>query len=166
MRDDATIWPLLTDLAAEFDVALSKAGLPPRCFHGVLPGDLVPLDYCAPCGSGACGMSWVRLAGVIEDEANSIGIRTTRCITILNASFELGCVRCHQTMDARGNPMGMAYQEGVARQQLSEYAVMRDVLLCGESLHDYDIALGSYRPIGPDGACIGGVWSIAVTLDA
>jgi hypothetical protein len=164
MTDDTLIWPFLTDLAAQLQVEIEDSGLKDPCWIGVLPGSLVALDYCAPCGGSKCGMAWVRLAAISEwvDETGVADF--SRCNSLFTATFEMGIVRCHQTSDDRGNPMSMAYQAEATRVQLAEMAAMKRVLLCSSLMANRNVTLGGYQPIGPDGSCVGGSWSVLVDM--
>jgi hypothetical protein len=164
MTDDTLIWPFLTDLAAELQVEIEDSELKEPCWIGVLPGSLVALDYCAPCGATKCGMAWVRLSAINEWVDESGGADFSRCASLFTATFEMGIVRCHQTSDDRGNPMSMAYQAEATRVQMAEMAAMKRVLLCSSLMANRNVTLGGYQPIGPDGACVGGNWSVLVDM--
>jgi hypothetical protein len=163
MIDDTLVWPFLEDLAAELQVEIEDSGLKEPCWIGVLPGALVALDYCGSCGS-KCGMAWVRLSAINEwvDETGVADF--SRCASLFTATFEMGIVRCHQTLDESGNPMSMTYQSEATRVQLAEMAAMKRVLLCSSLMANRNVTLGGYQPIGPDGGCVGGSWSVLVDM--
>jgi hypothetical protein len=161
--DDTLIWPFLTDLAAELQVEIQDSGLKDPCWIGVLPGALVAHDYCSPCGPTKCGMAWVRLAA-LNEWVDQSGLDTSRCTALFTATYEMGIIRCHQTSDDRGNPMSMAYQAESTRVQLAEMAAMKRVILCSDLMRNMEAAIGGYQPIGPEGACVGGAWSVVVDM--
>jgi hypothetical protein len=164
MTDDDLVWPFLTDLAAELEVEIATSGLAEPCWLGVIPGALVALDYCSPCGGERCGMAWVRLANINEWVDPISATDFSRCNTVFTATYEMGIVRCHQTADARGEPMSMEYQANSARVQLAEMAAMKRVLLCSDLMKNREVTLGAYQPIGPEGSCVGGTWTALVDM--
>lgn len=159
---DTLAWDLLTGLAAGLQAELEVSGLQEPCFLGILPGQGVAYDYCAPCGTdGKCGMAWVRLAlmtPVVDIRAG------TRCGGTFTTSVEMGILRCHQTITSDRNPapMGMAYQEGKAQDQVAEMEAMMRVLLCSELMKKREVTLDAYSPIGPEGGCVGGAWVASI----
>lgn len=158
MKDDTSFYPLLVELATCLCAELESAGLPTPCYCGVLPGQVVPLDYCGECGE-RCGMAWVRLA-TIGEELSLTGEqvrRTSRCAVPLQATVEVGVARCAPSPDDLGNPPSEAAQLAATQLQMADMAAALRAITCC-SVADY--ALGTWTPAGPEGGCLGGSWLV------
>lgn len=158
-------WSDLTELASCLCQALTDRGRPDTCFCGVIGGAIVPLDYCATCEE-KCGMAWVRLVSVEEAQfgitENATGLGGNPCAAPLQATIEVGVTRCAPTMDDNGEPPTMADQLAAAEGQTADMmAALYAIRCCYEPLGD--VVVGTWTPIGPDGVCMGGSWSITVT---
>lgn len=149
----------LTDLASCLCAGVHSAGLPEPCFCGVMPGDAVALDYCQECDGGRCGVAWVRLVA-ITSQSQSLDPGNT-CVVLPVATVEVGIGRCAPMPGSDGSPPSEAEMLGATQTQVVEAAVMRDAITC--CADDYDVVLGSYTPMGPNGGCLGGVWSLTVS---
>lgn len=140
---------------------IAEAELPDPCFCGVIPGQAVPLDYCAPCGSrgGKCGMAWVRLAGVAPANFTGTSGDITRCATPLQATIEVGVARCAPTGSLDSLPT-MADQLAAAELQTADMAAaLRAIRCCTDN---GDIAVTAWAPFGPTGGCLGGSWNFTL----
>lgn len=161
--DDAVIWPMAVQLAECLCAQIADRGLPEPCFCGVIPGEAVALDYCTGCDDSACGMAWVRVAGVgtrlgFVDQRSARS--TSGCQVVLEATFEIGIVRCAPMPGSDGSPPSMAAQLDAAQLQLADMAAaLRAANCCFDTR---DVQLDGWVPIGPLGGCLGGAWSVTV----
>lgn len=152
--------PVATELAAALCAQITVDGLPEPCFCGLLPGEQVAFDYCAPCNdiSGQCGMAWVRMTGVTMEQFET----GSTCILVQQATFEVGIARCAPGLDADGQPPSVEEQDASTQAQITE----ADTIYCAinEALKDKraDWSIGAYRPIGPQGLCVGGSWTVTI----
>lgn len=157
-------WTDLTLLAECLCRELAEAGRPETCFCGVIGGAIAPLDFCGECDSGACGQAWVRLSSMSEVQftVDTGGVGPSTCATPLEATVEVGVTRCAPTMDSEGNPPSMAEQLAAAEAQTADMmAALRAIRCCYDG--EGEMTVESWTPIGPDGICMGGVWSITIT---
>ena len=159
---DERIWPIALELASCLCRELTDAGGPKTCFCGIIPGDNVAFDYCAPCSGDTCGMAWVRLAGVVPMQNMSFGYVTpNRCAPVLMGVFEVGVLRCAPTMTEDGNPPTMAQQLDAATLQASDMAASGRAAGCCFG-NEREVTLGGWAPIGPQGGCLGGAWTVSI----
>lgn len=156
---DTTVWPLLQILKGSMLEQITDSGLGPFCFAGIMPGQLVALEYVDNCGD-QCGMAWVRLAS-IQEVASQLNGGFSSCSSEFVANIEMGMVRCHQTaVDESAEPMPLDYQEAKAEAQMAEMAAMKRALICDAQVQtNFDILLGQYNAIGPQGGVVGGAWT-------
>lgn len=167
--DDRQVWPMLVDLASCVCAELTNAGLPGTCFCGVIPGQ-VAFDHCGTnCESDDCGgMAWVTPLQVIPSEqlATSAGIGVAaprRCqIPDLTVVFQCGVVRCAPMPVDSGTPPSLPEYLDAARLQLADMAAVERALLC---CFPDPPTLTGWDSIGPDGGCLGGVWTATFTLE-
>jgi len=132
--------------------------MPEPCFCGVLPGDTAPLVYCNACEGG---QAWVRLVGIGEPEQV---IPLNNCVGILAVQIEMGMVFGWLPVDDDGEPKDMAASLAATERQINEMDVMFTALTCcGLSIQEKVSAL-SYTPVGPDGTCLGGIWTGMVAV--
>jgi len=168
--DDRQVWPMLVDLASCVCAELTNAGLPGTCFCGVIPGQAA-LDHCSEgqCDSADCGgMAWTSALQIIPSEqlttSAGIGVAAPRRCQVpdLTVAFQCGIVRCAPMSDSHGNPPGIPEYLDAARLQLADMAALERALLCCFS--DPPVLTG-WDSIGPDGGCLGGVWTATFTLE-
>jgi hypothetical protein len=167
MREDVRFWPALLELASCLCAEIAEAGLPEPCFCGILPGDLVPLDYCQECDGGKCGMAWVRTVNIQEqrvsryDSMEGSSIRARNCTAPLDMIVEVGVTRCAPMPESDGTPPSMAEQLDSARLVMADQAAaLRAIRCCLDS--KYPIRVGTWLPMGPSGGCIGGAWTVTI----
>ena len=159
------LWPMATELASCLCRTIAINGLPAPCFCGVLPGEAVAYDYCAPCEGDACGMAWVRLVAAAERSvvfaATTLAATGNPCDVSLAATFEIGILRCAPTLKENGDLPTMADHLAAAELQFADMAAARESALCCFT-DRRQIALGAYTPIGPEGGCLGGAWTVNI----
>jgi hypothetical protein len=132
---------------------LASEGAGPTCWCGLYPGASVSWEYCGECTSGACGMGYVRMGGVFPYATFPLPVIDDRCVKPLAWAVEVGALRC-LTIPADGeiaSPMEMA--EATINQMLDATALYKAIKCCG-----LELAVEAYRPLGPEGGCVGGAW--------
>jgi hypothetical protein len=158
---------MLLDLASCVCAELDKAGLPPTCFCGVIPGE-VAFDHCGNnCDSGDCGgMAWVSPRVITPSEVafgTVTSVAPRRCqVPMLDIGFEAGIVRCAPTPDSDGTPPSMAVYLEAARLQMADMAAIERALLCCQSEAP---RLDTWVSVGPEGGCLGGVWAASYPVN-
>lgn len=160
LKEDVIAYPMLPGLVGAIGTEFDKAGIESPAFLGVWPGQLVSYDHC---GDGECGgQTWVRAASVFpasnfpnpDTDVNRWG---TMAVLV-----EVGTVRCApQPEHADEFPTAEQYLD-CAREALADMAAMRRAICNYLTSIDRDFILGSYTPVGPDGGCVGGIWTVTV----
>lgn len=158
---DTLVYPGLETLAACLceELATSLGGVP--CFCGVVPGRIVPMDFC-DCATTGCGMAWVRLDAMFPSRAFPTQTTDARCNDPLASRIELGVTRCLPGMDAQGNPPGVVEQSNAVAVQMADAMAMRRAIACCYGPNSKDYVLGTYQPVGPQGSCGGGTWTFTL----
>lgn len=161
-------WTVMTDLASNLCRELRLADRPEPCFCGVLGGSIVPLDYCQPCSDGGkCGMAWVRATSLGHDDfvlgRERLRRKSSACATPLFVTLEVGVARCAPTLDEQGDLPSMAEQFDAAQGQTLDMLAALKAVRCYDSITNYD--LHTWTPMGPEGGCLGGTWSLNIYED-
>lgn len=129
-----------------------EGGAPMPCICTVLPGAVVPYDYCE-----AGGSAWSRVVGIVPITSD-IGDYT--CATEYEVTIEVGILRCAPMLGANNELPSDAEQTAAAMQQYADMGLMHAALTCCTVPSRFDgPAVGSYVPLGPDGGCVGGSWT-------
>lgn len=171
MIEDTQVYPLLVLAAACLCRSVEDADLPPLCFCGVLPGQLVSLDYCqGDCTGGCSGQGWTRMTTVTQagyeggpNTAFRHADQIDHCAVLLDTVIEMGIVRCFASAGDEGEPpTPSAYLEAVSLQMADMAAMQRAITCCLREATTRRVTLGPYTPIGPEGMCIGGLWQFVV----
>lgn len=168
MKEDTRIWPLALALASCLCQELKESGGPEPCFCGVLAGESAAWDYCQPCDGDLCGMAWVRIANVAPLQSASISatgagpILFNRCAPALAVAFEVGVLRCAPTLGPEGQLPSMADQLEAAALQASDMAASGRAAACCFKDDGRFVAVNQWLPLGPEGGCLGGSWSVTV----
>lgn len=152
---------LSSSLASALCAQITVDGLPEPCFCGVMPGAQVPLDYCGECDD-RCGMAWVRLASINIEQFQQ-GISTNRCVSVQQATFEVGIVRCAPGPDDYGNLPDEAAQLAAVQQQMKESETITCAITTALGPTRLPYSLTTYTPSGPQGLCVGGAWLVSVS---
>lgn len=144
---------ILVELADCLCQEIKKREMPDPCFCGVLPGDDAPFMYCNACEGG---QAWVRLVG-IGSPTDEIALNN--CTGLLAVQVEMGMISGFVNVDNDGEPVDFAAQLAATQRQLDEMDTMYHVLTCcGLSMRE-KVSNLSYAPVGPDGTCLGGIWT-------
>jgi hypothetical protein len=158
---ESRVSQVLDDLAVCLCAQIEIDGLPPTCFCGVMPGAEVALDYAGDC-EVRCGMAWVRMIAAYP--STSVGAAAERpgnCSAGVGIDIEMGIVRCLDVGDG-GQPPSPDAMAGSARLQSADMMAMWRAVVCCNGSNDW--MMGQYQPYGPEGALVGGMFQIAVTV--
>lgn len=135
---------------------IEAEGGPAVCMCTILPGEAVPMDYC---GNGDCGgMAWVRLQSLTQDESASF--TPASCFLPLVATIEVGVLRSVE-FDGQTLPSGED-QLRMALRQLDDMEAVQKALECCTADHKFRV--GAYNPVGPQGGCFGGTWTVSMDV--
>ena len=140
---------------------LEADGAGPVCWCGFYPGAEVSWDYCGECAGGSCGMAYARIMEAFqssnfpnpEDSA-------AKCQSPLAVGLVVGALRCMPMAEDGSLPDPDAVMEtsiGV----IADMTAMLEAIACCD-MGEY--ALGQYTPLGPQGGCVGGEWTLWVSL--
>ena len=151
---------ILVELADCLCREIAKREMPDPCFCGVLPGDEAPLVYCNACQGG---QAWTRLIGVGEPNADR-SVPTNMCSGIIVVQVEMGMVSGFMPVTEDGEPVDFSVQLAATSRQLEEMDTMYHVLTCCDLSMKEKVSAVAYSPIGPDGTCLGGVWTGVVPV--
>jgi len=159
---DTVIWPVMVSLAECLCTQITSSGLPEPCFCGVLPGNDVAYDYCDGCEDGTCGQAWVRMAEAFPARVFPVPDSDRgNCATALAVELVVGIVRCAPMPDEHGDPPTMEAQFDTAQLVVADMMAMRRAIMCcTQAYRGRDYLLGPYLPIGPEGGCVGGAWTV------
>lgn len=151
---EVRVGALLTNLAAclcaELATASEESGIPAPQLCTVLPGSAVAFDYC---DNG--GMAFSRLVGIAPVVTNA-----SRCATEFEVSVDVSIMRCAPMIGEEGELPTAAEQLAASMLQNFDMGVLHKVLTCCKVPDSFmDLTLGTFVPIGPEGGCLGGVWT-------
>lgn len=128
---------------------------PPPCRVALYPGAEVPWDVCEVNAHGDNGQLWANLIGtpVITNEGP--------CATVQWAG-EIGIVRCAAGLTDDGSPPHVVDVTDDALRQAQDADAIWRALACCESRSERvrSMVLTSWRPVGPQGGCVGGIWTV------
>lgn len=150
---------LLTDYEESDGCAIDL----PVCRSGIYLGGEVPWDTCSEsCSKGENGMLWAKLVSI--NPVNS-GNDSTNCPTF-SWTAEFGIVRCIATMSNDGAPPPMDMIEADADQQVADADAIFNALRCCDARSEalQDVTVNAWNPLGPNGACAGGAWTVRGVL--
>ncbi len=137
---------------------ITARDMPEPCFCGVLPGDAAPFVYCNACEGG---QAWVRLVSIGEPETV---LPLNNCVGLMSVQFEMGMVFGWLPVDDDGEPVDMAASLAATERQISEMDAMHKALTCCDLSIGEKVGGLAYTPVGPDGTCLGGIWTGAVAV--
>lgn len=161
LRVDTQIWPSMTRLAECLCTEIIDAGLPETCFCGILPGADVATDYVTE----DAGMAWVRLGSAYPYSAFPLADNSGgSCRLPLAFQIEVGAAWCAPVFaDAQGSPPALEDQYTAAEIEVAAMAAMHRAITCCFPTERAQVALAQYQPFGPQGAVVGGTWSLFVS---
>jgi hypothetical protein len=140
----------------------------PPCRCSIVVGEVAPDECCCralPGGSLCCGMAWVRCTGSYPSTVfPTPDGQAQHTIDSFAAILELGVLRCAPGPDDHGQPPTVDELEEVARQVHVDAKSMRMAVRCCFTANSRNVLLGAWQPVGPEGACVGGVLTITVRV--
>jgi len=139
---------------------LRTSGAGPLCWCGLHPGAVVSWEYCGQCSGDACGMGYVRLAGVFPYSTFPVQIVDFQCTAPLAWVVEVGALRC-MPMPSDGEIASPDELALVTVEQVLDAQALYRALKC----YGLEVAVESYTPVGPAGGCVGGFWRAYLALD-
>lgn len=146
----------MSDLLAAVDVELRhEVGS-----QFLAPGEQVAWDNCCDDGNGGGGQLWVRCISVFpgwpkQDSDQKCNVR------LATAVLGVGIVRCAHTLDDQGNAPSGDDMTADATRIMED---MEDVFSGVVENFEWTANIGQWMPVGPDGGCAGGEWSVSVRL--
>lgn len=155
------ILDLLTD-----DESPNGCALPCFCRVAVYPGLEVPWDTCGedPC-SDCDGQLWAAVQQIVRNTGFPEG---SGC-NVYNFTAQIGAVRCAAKPRPDGSPPTVeAIQNDAIRQALDADGILSALRCCPNRTRrilDAGIVVDSWDPLGPEGGCVGGVWTISGRFD-
>ena len=155
-----SISSVIADLVDCVCVALETDGAGPTCWCGFYPGSQVSWDYCGECSGGSCGMGYVRLVNAYRSEDMLNPDLNTRCASPLTLQLAVGAIRCIPVADDDGR---LPDPESMWESSLAVLADMAALFVAADCCPGEHI-LGEYTPVGPQGGCAGGEWTVWVSL--
>lgn len=161
---------LLSDILDLLTSEESDGGCPLPCFCrvAVYPGLEVPWDSCST--GGACGECDGQLYAAIQSVTRVAGDGVGACKTYIFTAI-VGAVRCAaQVKDDDQNPFPSveAVQNDAIRQARDADGIRYAIECCPtrpQRLKDAGIVLERWDPLGPQGGCVGGAWTITGRFD-
>lgn len=171
LREDTMVYPTMVKLAGCLATEFIASGLGQPCFCGLFPGEEAPWDYCdGNCGKTRAGQIWVRLVSAFPTQPFPVIDPLGTCASAMGFDLEVGAIRAAPMITGTAAkpilPTVDAQLEST-RIQLAEMAAIRRAIKCcmaeNEDGGEISYALGSYSPVGPDGGCVGGSWTVTVS---
>lgn len=162
------VWAKAEELLSCLETALSKYQAH-ACRTFVAPGNPPAWDVCCDCGIGD-GQAWVQIANVFPtDNFPQAQTGAMRCVPAgQGVLFNVGILRCAAVLDDQGRPPSSERLTADARKVQRDRAIVREAIRCC-FLEDADpgtFVLGTFTPLGPQGACVGGITPVTVAVDA
>lgn len=131
---------------------------PPPCRKAVYPGFEVAWDVCTACGESD-GQLWANLS--------QIDTRLEGPCQRVTFLAEIGIVRCAAIPKDDGTPPSEERVRQDADQQAADADAIWQLINCCTT--DIELLQGivtvTWRALGPEGGCVGGVWVIRGTYD-
>lgn len=156
---DSRLIPAIVALKDCLCSELAKRGLDAGCTCSLVHGNVENVEW----PTAGKGVAWLGLSGIFESSAfpqqNS---GTSRCGSPLAASISVGVLRCYKVGTTAPSPdESLLYMD----KQMADMAAMRAALTCcpAKETLGFEISLGGYTPIGPEGGVYGGIWVATVS---
>lgn len=156
----------LIELAACVCRLLAEDGNGAPCWCGVTLGASATWDGCGECADGGCGMGWVRLVGAVPYSTFPVEeqefLAATKCGTYTAYAIEVGALRC-MPQNEDGQPLDTGTTLDLAVNQTRDMMALRSAILCCTGWDpEWPVLLGAWEPLGPDGGCVGGSWTLSL----
>jgi hypothetical protein len=150
--------PLLTQLlgcvAAALDPTVGRAL--------VAPGGLVAWDDCC------AGMVWTRLMAINAEPTTAAKLGASNfdpCGVRWTASIGVGALRCSAAVDEQGGIASAAALTTEAVQVTADAAALCQAVYCCNLLPLARQQVLRWDPLGPDGGCVGGEWTVNLQVN-
>lgn len=165
-----TLAPIVEQMLDCLVVRLDDVGAP-VCRAFWHPGATAPWDSCGQSAGGAEGQAWVAVPRVWpSDDFPAEMVGPHRCAPRgFAAEMTVGILRCAATVDSSGAPPTSEAVTADALKTSRDRAVALDAIVCclmGDDADPGTYRLGGWTPLGPDGGCVGGTWSVTVAVPA
>lgn len=136
----------------------------PICRKFVYPGLNAPHDGCQATLDGN-GQIWAGHGDTLVGWPAPSGLPTV-CTTPLNETVELGIVRCQRSIvnDDGSAPDVDLITEDAQRQEDDRLALRRAIMCCW-GVEGRDMIVEGWRPVAPQGGCVGGIWTFQFRMD-
>ena len=159
-RSMPPIAPVVIDLINCVCEMLATNGQGPTCWCGVYPGASVSWEECGDCGDDVCGMGYVRPGTTTPYDVFPFSVIDENCVKPLAYELEVGVLRCFPTMDDDGAMPPADVTTEAAMGLLQDQYALYQAIMCCEGLKTK--AISAWQPIGPQGNCVGGFWTVYV----
>ena len=162
--------PIVEKALACLIVRLEEADAP-VCRAFWHPGANAPWDACGETGDGAEGQAWIAVPRVYpSDNFPSETIDAHRCFPRgYAAELTVGVLRCAATIDSAGDAPTSEQVTADALKVSRDRALALDAIVCcliGDDADPGIYRMGAWTPLGPDGGCVGGQWTVTVAVDS
>jgi len=150
------IGPILSELLGCAEAALD----PPVARAYIAPGNTVAWDDCCN------GQVWVRLLFLESLALAKMGAtHMDPCGLVWTATFGIGVLRCSSTIDDRGEIASADALSNEALQMLADEAALCQAIYCCNvaPLNRYELT--RWDPLGPEGGCVGGEWTMTMQVN-
>lgn len=162
------LWDLLASLAETVDDTLIAAGAA-VCRMYIAPGESATWDVCCECDVDHEGQAWVAVQRYYPVRAFPAPDGPLRCRPeAYAADLAVGVLRCASTVDEGGDPPSGQTLTLEAAKVSRDRTLLHDAVLCQwpADLLPGGLQLRGWRPLGPQGGCVGGLLEISVAVDA
>lgn len=149
---DKTVFPFIARILECIREELECQGVP-ACRYDALITDQDQLDGCDCCDAQA--RVWARVSSI---DATGVAI-APNCPPMLEATIQVGISRCAITGEEL--PDSSALRDQAIRGYADMYAMRHAIVTCKTKA---SYSLESWQPIGPQGGCYGGIWTINLRL--
>ena len=162
--------PIVEELLACLVVRLDDLDAP-VCRAFWHPGANAPWDACGDADDGAEGQAWVAVGRVYpSDNFPAETVDAHRCFPRgFAADVTVGILRCAATVDDHGSAPSAAQVTADAVKVSRDRAIALDAIVCcliGDDADPGEYRMGGWTPLGPDGGCVGGTWTVTVAVPA
>lgn len=162
--------PIVEELLACLVVRLDEVGAP-VCRAFWHPGANAPWDACGESGDGAEGQAWVAVSRIYpSDNFPAEMVDAHRCFPRgYAAEVTVGILRCAATIDDQGHAPSAEAVTLDAIKTSRDRAIALDAIVCcfiGDDAEPGEYRMGAWTPLGPDGGCVGGTWTVTVAVDS
>ena len=152
---------MLLSLAGCLCAQIEADGSPQPCFCGVVPGEAAVAQYAGDCDTRD-GMAWVRLTtGYPSVSVGQIDQRVGNCKSGTGFDVEVGILRAFPVEEEAPTDAELL---AAFDQQMKDMLTMRRAIECCDAISSKDFILGSYRPSGPLGGLVGGIWNVMLAV--